>query len=195
MPEKAVQHIASVLKQWDMVGKQIDEAANSQGSAMKENEIYMQSWEARAKQLSATMTMFWQNLINTDAVKIFISSLNQIVSVLDVLINNSFSQFAIQVGLTTVAISLLGAGLGALKASYLGTTLGVIALDIAEKGLLTTTKALTATMLASPLFWVAAGTAGIFGIIKIFDALNTSIEEQTQKYKNLVMNMITLNQN
>jgi len=177
--------LASVLKQWDMVGKQIDEAANSQGSAMRENEIYMQSWEARTKQLSATMTMFWQNLISTDAVKEFISSLTRIVSVLDALVNNSFSQFIIKVALTTGAIATLGIGLNALKASYLGTTLGVIALDVAEKGLLATTKTLTATMLKSPLFWIAAGVTVIYGVINAVDALTVSVEEQRQKVEDL----------
>ena len=50
--------LIATLQQWDMVEKQLNESLNAQGSALKENEIYLQSWEARVNQLSASITAF-----------------------------------------------------------------------------------------------------------------------------------------
>ncbi len=145
----------------------------------------MDSWEARAKQLNIAITDFWYNLISIDAVKTFISSLTEVVNILDTLVNNSFSSFLIQVGLLTSALTLLGIGFNALKSSTLGVTVGVIALNIAEKGLIVTTRTLTTALLASPLFWTVAVSAGLVGIIKLVDKLNISFKEQQEIVANL----------
>lgn len=177
--------LSSVLTNWDMVNKQIDEATNSSGSALKENEIYMNSWEAKSKQLSASMTVFWQNLINTDAVKGFIDALRGLVVILDKVVNNGFTQVLITTGLVTGAFTLLTVGINSFQASTLAVRLGLIGIDIAEKGLLATTKALKTAMLSSPLFWVAAGTAAIYGLVKLIDHLNVTVSEQKQKVEDL----------
>ena len=50
--------LIATLQNWSMVEKQLVESINASGSAMQENEIYMQSWEAKTKQLSANMLCF-----------------------------------------------------------------------------------------------------------------------------------------
>jgi TP901 family phage tail tape measure protein len=71
--------LSSILDNWDMVKKQQLEAMYSMNSAMAENEIYMNSWEAKSAQLSSAVSAFWQKSINTDLVKDFIDGLRAIV--------------------------------------------------------------------------------------------------------------------
>jgi TP901 family phage tail tape measure protein len=71
--------VAAIVNNWGMVEKQMSEAMYSTGSAMKENERYMDSWQAKSKQLQTSMAQFWQTSINTDAVKRFIDGLRSIV--------------------------------------------------------------------------------------------------------------------
>ncbi|MFA7157389.1 MAG: hypothetical protein WC123_06855, partial [Bacilli bacterium] len=175
-----------------MVEKQLTESINAHGSALQENEVYMASWEAKSKQFSANLAEFWTNAINTDFIKSLVDIASKLIDVLDFLVNNSISSFLIQVTLLTTALYGLGIAFNALKVTTLGTTIGVIALDIAEKGLIVTTRALTATLLASPLFWTVVTSAGIFAIIKGIDALSTSSAEAKQQLEQLRNTITTL---
>ncbi len=179
--------LIATLQNWSMVEKQLSESINASGSAMQENEIYMQSWEAKAKQLSANMSIFWSNLINTDLVKTFLDFLNNLVVLMDKLVNNSFSGFIVQAGLVSGALYSLYLGIKALNSS--GTVLSLIALI---KTLTTNTamlsitlSALTKVMLASPLFWTVAVSAGIVGLTKVIDKLSVSLKEQKEIVANL----------
>ncbi len=184
--------LISTLLNWNMAEKQLEESINASGSALQENEIYMQSWEALSKQFTASLTSLWSHFINTDAVKKFITSSTAIINVLDKLINNSFSSFLIQTGLITTALTLVTMGFKSLKSILTATTIGTIALNTAEKGLIVTTKALTAALLANPLIKIAVVAAGILGIVKAVDALTTSFKEQKEIVANLTSEVNSL---
>ena len=160
--------------------KNYENALNSAGVTEQKFSIYQESINSKLDKATASIEGFWQHAIDSDIIKMSIDAFSGLIDILDILINNSFSQFIIQTGLTSTAIILLGKGITALKKSTLGTAVGVFALDVAEKGLLVTTKALTASLLASPLFWVVAGTTAIYAIIKGVDLLTTSLEEQRE---------------
>ncbi len=184
--------LISTLQNWSMAEKQLQESINSSGSALKENEIYMESWEAKAKQLSTSATDFWSNFINTDAVKDSIGLLSQLINVLNVLINNPVSSFITQTALLTTSIKLLNIGLKTLRTSTFGTIVGLVALDVTQKGLIVTTKALTASMLASPLFYPIVISASIVGLIKLIGSLNKSFKEQKEIITTLSTEISTL---
>jgi TP901 family phage tail tape measure protein len=61
--------LKSTLQNFDMVNKQISEAMNSAGSAIKENERYMDSITPKSKQLIAVWEQLSQTVINSDWVK------------------------------------------------------------------------------------------------------------------------------
>lgn len=182
----------TLLKNYNTSLKNFETALNSAGTAEQKFAIYQESTNAKLDRATASIEGFWQNAIDSDTVKIAIDGFSSLVDILDVLVNNSFSSFIIQVGLMSTGIVLLGKGFNALKLSSLGTAAGVFALDVAEKGLIVTTKALTASMLASPLFAVVATVATIYGIIKATDALTTSLEEQKEKVNSLTTEIQTL---
>lgn len=168
---------SSLVTNFDMYQKMLTEYANSAGSAMKENEVRMSSWETKANQLSNAMSKFWNNTIDTGAIK---SSLDVLIGLINVLDSN-FVRTVGTIALVSASIYGLGVGFQAFTKTTLATRIGVLALDIAEKGLLTTSKALWATLSASPLFWVIAATTTVVGLVKAIDALNISVEEQKEK--------------
>jgi len=59
--------LKSILLNYDTVQKQLTESQSSYGSALAENNKYMDGIEAKTKQLKATMTSFWQTSINSSA--------------------------------------------------------------------------------------------------------------------------------
>ncbi|MDR1688812.1 MAG: phage tail tape measure protein [Clostridiales bacterium] len=61
--------LIAILDNWDKVIKMQNEYANSAGSALRENEIYMGSWEAKSKQLANTWTEFVAKTIDSDWIK------------------------------------------------------------------------------------------------------------------------------
>ncbi len=168
--------LVSILENWQNVEKAVQSATNSLGSANSENEKFLNSIQGRMSQLSSSTEMFWKNFIDSELIKEGVDTLNSLVQIMDTLVNNSFSEFLIQAGLISTTFILMNKGAKALGDSLAFTAIKVTLLDIKQKGLLATTKALTATMLASPLFWVIAG----FAIIKAVDALTTSLKEQKE---------------
>lgn len=152
--------LAAVLGQFGMVEKQLQEALNSSGSAIKENEIYMQSWEAKIKQLGATITGFWNNFVNTDAIKGFIDFLRNAISALDILINNPISSFISKTAIMTTAVY-------GLSKAFTALIVKIQTANIALK--------------ASPIFWIAGILSAIQLAVGIFDRLNVSAEEQKEK--------------
>ena len=78
-------------------------AMHSQGSAMRENYIYMQSIEGRINEFSETLTKVWVDAINTDTIKDVVSLGTSILNVVDTLIN-TFGVIPTTVGIATLAI-------------------------------------------------------------------------------------------
>jgi hypothetical protein len=74
--------LVALLEGWDIYEKTVDEFLNNNNSAIKENEIYMDSWGAKSKQLSASVTKMWMTTLNTDAIKGFIDGVRSVVDIL-----------------------------------------------------------------------------------------------------------------
>lgn len=80
-------------------------ALDSQGSAMKENYIYMQSIEGRINEFSETLTKLWIDSINTDTIKEIVSLGTSVIEVLDIMVNK-FGLIPTVIGVATLAIRL-----------------------------------------------------------------------------------------
>ena len=160
--------------------KNYEMALDSAGVADQKFSIYQESMAARLDTLTASWEGFISNAISSNFIKDMISGVSSLVEVMDKLINNSFSSFILQVGLMSTAIALLGKGFKTLKDSTLTYKAAQYVLMISSNGLIATMKALTASMLASPLFGVVVAVASIYGIAKAVDALTVSLEEQKE---------------
>lgn len=146
----------ALMKNWQEVERQMTLYANGAGSAMKENEIYLDSWEAKTKQLDAAWTEFVANLVDTDLIKGALDALITLVNLLD----SDFGHFLV----TAVAIP-----------TVLLTIASLIGKITAAVGLLG-----TALM---PILGVVAGGVAIAGLVALADALTTSAQEYADAVK------------
>lgn len=171
--------LTALMQNWGEVERQMQLYADGAGSALAENEIYLDSWEAKTKILSASWTEFISHLIETDQVKGVLDGLTAVINALD----SGFGRAVITtLALAAAFLSVGNAVAGITKAVKGGAVFQAIqfALEAVAGGAATATEAiqfLTATMLKSPLFIAMAAAAAIYGAVKAFDALTVSTEE------------------
>lgn len=169
--------LIALMQNVDEYYKEIENYANGVGSALKENEIYLDSWDAKTKQLKATWTEFVSGVVETDLIK---GGLDVAIKAVE-LLNNKFVQTAIQIGVVTKAIDLLGMKIGLIGASkgfeYLTAGVGVFK---AGGGIAAVAEALSGTVL--PIMAIVGAVAAI---VTIVDKLNVSLEEQKDIIKDL----------
>lgn len=180
--------LTSLMANWDMYEKQMREYAQGVGSALKENEIYMDSWEAKSKQLASAWTEFVSGLVSTDVVKGGLDGLTGFVELLD----SDFGHAAIEVAALATAFTGLSKAANLLKGSKIASFLGDIPnfanafSFIAKqqgtmKALGQTVSMVGSTLLKSPVAWAAA----IMGVVEVVDLLTTTFEEQGEKVQEL----------
>ena len=75
--------LSSVIKNFDTVEEVIQTSTNSQGSALKENEKYLDSIQGRLDQFSNSLQTFWNNMLNSNVIKGFIEFGTNAVKFLD----------------------------------------------------------------------------------------------------------------
>lgn len=166
--------LMALIDNWDMYEKQLKTYENSLGSADQEFGIYLNSWEAKLNQLSAAWTKFVSEYNIEDIIK---GTLDLATALLN-LADNGFVQTTVQAAALTVGIVLLVKAFGALKGAALAQPLIQYLIGIANGSVwaAASLKALTASMLASPLFWAVAGGLLIFGVAKHLDGIADSIK-------------------
>lgn len=172
--------LTALMGNWDMYEKQMEEYATAAGTALKENEIYMDSWAAKSEQLKSKWTEFVSGFVNTGVIK---GALDGLIGTLNFL-DSGVGESVVQIGLLTAGISGLGKAGSALKAAFIGGAFGkelpLIFAGLAD-GAVTAgqaIKALGASLLANPLFMAAGAAAVTVGFIKAVDAATVTLEEQ-----------------
>lgn len=74
--------LTAVLENWEDVENAIDIYTNSAGSALRENEIYLDSWEAKSKAVSSAWNELVNSLTNSDWIKVFLDNSQKVLSFL-----------------------------------------------------------------------------------------------------------------
>lgn len=179
--------LQAMVSNWESVEGAIVSANESAGSAMAENEKYLDSIEGKTATLASTTEMFWKNLIDSETIKLGVTSLTAIVGLLDTIITSDFSKFIFQIGLITTGVMLARKGMVLYNNSLLQNAIGYTLLTVkstiataAQMGFVAATKAATAAMFASPLFAVAATVTGVALLTKAILSVNTSLKEQKE---------------
>ena len=80
--------VAALISNFSQVENAYNSAMNAEGSARKENEIYMTHIEARTKVLKANLQSLSNNVLNSDVISNTIGGLSNIVDLIDKLISN-----------------------------------------------------------------------------------------------------------
>lgn len=171
--------VAALMGDWEKVEQMMTDYAEGAGSAMRENEIYMDSWEAKSKQLSSTWTEFVSHVLETDAIK---GVLDGAITAIELLDTESTKAVA-----TVTALSAAFGGLGKAAMAFKATDFGSVLLGMTAS--VTDFKAglslLTEVMMKNPLFAVGGAVAGAIGIATIIDGVTTTVDEQREKVAEL----------
>lgn len=61
--------LMSIMSNWESIEEAVISATNSTGSAMAENEKYLNSIEGKVANFTSTVQMFWNTAVNSDAIK------------------------------------------------------------------------------------------------------------------------------
>lgn len=171
--------VAALMGDWEKVEQMMTDYAEGAGSAMRENEIYMDSWEAKSKQLSSTWTEFVSHALETDAIK---GVLDGAITAIELLDTESTKAVA-----TVTALSAAFGGLGKAAMAFKATDFGSVLLGMTASvtdfnaGL----SLLTEVMMKNPLFAVGGAVAGAIGIATIIDGVTTTVDEQREKVAEL----------
>lgn len=152
----------ALMNNWQEVERQMTLYANGAGSAMKENEIYLDSWEAKTKQLDAAWTEFVANLVETDTVKGALDGLISLVKMLD----SDFGHFLVTAAAIPTVILTLTTAVSKLAGAF---------------------NILKTAMITNPvLMAIAAGAITAAGVIALYNALTTSADEYQAATKKAV---------
>lgn len=96
--------LTALMGNWDTVEKMMQDYADGAGSALRENEIYLDSWEAKSKQLTASWTEFVSHLVETDTIKGALDGVIGLVEFLD----SDTGRLVVKVAALTAGVVALG---------------------------------------------------------------------------------------
>lgn len=71
--------LSAIIHNFDIVEDAIEASANSEGSALKENEKVLDSIQGRLNQFNNAVETFWNNLLDSDVIKFFVDLGTEIV--------------------------------------------------------------------------------------------------------------------
>ena len=77
--------LSALIQNFDTVENAIESSANSTGSALRENEKYLDSIQGRIDQFNNTLQTMWKNVLDDDVVKLFIKIGTALVEILNTL--------------------------------------------------------------------------------------------------------------
>lgn len=112
--------LTALMGNWDTVEKMMQDYADGAGSALRENEIYLDSWEAKSKQLTASWTEFVSHLVETDAIK---GALDGVIGLVE-LLDTDFGRAVVTAGAASAALVGVVAAINAIKKAATALSLG-----------------------------------------------------------------------
>lgn len=174
--------LAGILSNWDMVKKMQTEYFDSANSAIKENQLYLDSWEAKSARVSARWTEYVSNIANTSLIKYSLDALYGVISALD----TPIGRLATQIVMVNAALAVSGRLWGAVRARSI--VADILAMGVAERSLGTAIQLVTSHLAQQALAWastpagiVTITAVAITGLAKAYDALTISTEEAREK--------------
>lgn len=118
----------ALMGNWRTVGKAIQDYADGAGSALAENEFYLQGWTAKSKQLDAAWTEFVSHLIDTGVITGALDTVTAAVDMLD----SDMGRLVITVGALAKGVEALSKATTALKSAKIAGNLSNVISAITE---------------------------------------------------------------
>ena len=154
-------------------------ALQSEGSAWKENEAYMESIEAH----QAKLKQEWEELVLSKPIEDLEKALLNAGTALLKFANSDIGQtiikataFVTVTGLLVTNIIKIPSALSTWIVTQYGLNASITAGTIA-------TDLFTKAILANPIFWGAVAVAGVVALVKVLDAFYVTMEEQLELLK------------
>lgn len=177
--------VAALISNWNQVEAAMTSAMNAEGSAAEENKKYMDSIQGRLDSLTTSWQAFSNTVVNSDFVKIIISSLTEVLDFLDIVIENFGTLNTVIAGFSITkafqGISSTVKAFGGLS-SYIGQVKSfsdvITLLGTNASGTSNIFGKLVSSISTHPYIALAAAVGGI--AVAAFDALHVSAEEATE---------------
>ena len=159
--------LASIIENFDIVEDVIQKSMDAEGSAIEENEKYLDSIDGKTKQFTNSLQTMWMNAIDSEVVKGFVDFGTTLIRIFDQI--NQNNPLGILGSLVIVGGTLYGAykGLPQLFSSGISSlaqyAVGIKGVQLATEGL---TKSQYATQLATTILGdkqKEAALAALFG--------------------------------
>ncbi|NBI28592.1 phage tail tape measure protein [Chengkuizengella marina] len=160
--------IASLLANWQDATDSLEVGLNSAGSAAKEYENYLNSMEAKVKEFQNATVGFWQNFIDTEAVKNFVEFGTSTVLLMTKL-TDTFGSVGSVAGVTTTALI-------AFNSTIRASTIGAFATQIEKttwhmnlyKNSAIAARFATIALQGTMTLGLTVAVAGLVGVISEF---------------------------
>lgn len=170
----------SIVSNWGAVEESVKSASDSFGSASEENQKYLDSISGRISQFQSEFQKMSSLTVDSDLIKMVVDfgtstlkATNAVGGLVPVLIT-----LGVVAGVTKVAMN-------ALLLSTEKQTIANLVAATSQVGLAgaiqLTGSAIKSFMLTNPVGWILALGTAVFGVVKIYDALTTSLDEQKEK--------------
>lgn len=121
---------AAILNNWEGVSKAVQDAANSMGSADKEQQAYLDSIEGRINRVKNLFQQFADQIIGSDLIKTFIEFFESLVKIAGPLLN--FVSLLIEIGGLTTSLKMVSNVLNLLGEALLVVNDGI---EVFKEGL------------------------------------------------------------
>lgn len=170
--------LAAVMSNINTAVKANETAISSEGSAMKENARYMESFEAKLSQIDSKWQSFSNDVVNSDFAKFLMDRISDILSLADTGLGQVITQITLLTSLGWGATSLLKAMKIVSAAKKQFETFGAV-ISLVREGSGTLTEAISAAGGAASVALpaIAAITAAIVVLGKVIPAVANAIEE------------------
>jgi len=177
--------LLALIQNWDMYQSMLTDYANAIGSADKEVENALDSWESKTEILKNTWAEFVQNLIDTRDVKDALDSVTNLISSLD----TEGGQTTVKVLAISGLLTLLATN-GVKIATGVGTIgTAISTLMTAIGGATTATGLFTAVWNASPFVVVTAAVAAVAGIVTLIKSVREELEKADKPSEQVAKNL------
>ena len=170
--------LMALMGNWRTVGKAIQDYADGAGSALAENEFYLQGWTAKSKQLDAAWTEFVSHLIDTGVITGALDTVTAAVDMLD----SDMGRLVITVGALAKGVEALSKATTALKSAKIAGNLSNVISAITESKA-GNKAAESALVFMKKSAGTAAKALGIVGAI--FAGIDLAVKEQLKPVKEL----------
>lgn len=111
--------LLAIIENWDMYESMLSDFKSATGSADKEVENAMDSWERKSEILKNTWTKFVSDMVNTDAIKGGLDGITNVIEVLD----SGLGQTAIKAAAFAAATAGIAKAVTGIGAALKGSTL------------------------------------------------------------------------